>query len=61
MKKESQFTQDKSRYNFVSRKVFDRQMDRIDRKFARLMERHREQQVLILALASDRPGRSEEE
>jgi len=55
-RRESQFTQDKSKYNFVSRKVYDRKIDQIERKHAELKQRFRELQASIsLVLAALAP------
>ncbi len=60
-KRDSQYQRDLSRYNFVSRKVFDRKCDQYDRKIADLKQRFREHQVLVTAIAAALPGRAEEE
>ncbi len=61
VKRESQFTQDRSRYNFVSRKVFDRKCDSYDRKISLLKDRFRELQMLVGKLVSRGLAPSEEE
>ncbi len=43
----NQAVKDLNRYNFVSRKVFDRKCDQYDRKIAELKQRFRELQELI--------------
>ncbi len=60
VKRENQFTQDRSRYNFVSRKVFDRWVDRVKRDHSRLEQRFREMQSLLFMLSRLDDGAEEE-
>lgn len=46
----SQYTRDLNRYNFVSRKVFDRTVDRLEQKRVQLLNRIRvlEQKIALI-------------
>jgi len=50
---------DLNRYNYVSRKVFDRHLATVDRKMARLAKRFRELQDLVLSIRGHVPSEEE--
>ncbi len=59
-KRDSQFTRDKNRFNYVSRKVFDRKVDQIERRHTDLKQRFRELQALIGEAVADSSSSEED-